>query len=133
MSNALLVVGGAIFVLMGVVHGALALADIVRPRWFTPADDAVRVAMRSTTVRFLDARACVWDAWLGFNISHSLGMLLFGAAALATGVQGAPPAAAAVAAGVGAIYVALSLRFWFWAPAAASIAATACFAVAWWS
>ena len=134
MVNLYLLIGGFVFVGMGLVHGVASIVDVFRPTWFTPVDDAVRSAMKSTRVRFLRARANVWDAWLGFNISHSLGMLLFGAAAVWLGLH--PELAGASAAFfvlpvVGLLYFILSLRFWFYAPAIASLAATACFAAAW--
>jgi hypothetical protein len=131
-----LVVGGLMFLVMGVVHGLLTAADVRRPTQFTPKDDAVRIAMRSTTIRFFRARTTVWDAWLGFNLSHSLGLLVFGAATawLGLNLDRVQPSAALLAmpAVVGLAYVFLAVRFWFYLPALGALAATACFVVAWW-
>lgn len=137
MSGHLLIIGGLLFAGMGLVHGLASLADVFRPTQFTPADDRVRLAMQSTNVRFLRARASVWNAWLGFNLSHSLGLLVFGAASIGLGLwlerlPGSRPLLAAPAV-ISLAYLALALRFWFWAPAALFAVATACFAAAWWS
>ncbi len=135
MSDSLIIIGGFIFAGMGVVHGLLSVLDVFRPSQFTPLDDSVRLAMKSTSVRFLRARAQVWDAWLGFNISHSLGMFLFGAAAIWLGVNlervEVPKAALAIPVIIGLIYLVLSARFWFYAPTIGYIVAVACFAAAW--
>jgi len=132
-----LIIGGLIFVVMGVVHGLLAVIDVFRPTQFAPMDDSVRHAMRSTTVRFLRARANMWDAWLGFNISHGLGMFTFGSAAVWLGlnVEHFPVSSGALAIPViiALTYFLLSIRFWFYAPAVASAIATALFAAAWWN
>jgi len=137
MVGPMLILGGFIFVIMGVVHGLLSVIDVFRPTQFTPKDDSVRLAMKSTTVKFLSARANVWEAWLGFNISHSLGMLVFGAAVIWLGLNlehfKVTSAALLIPAVIGLIYLLLSVRFWFYAPAVASAIATACFVAAWWS
>lgn len=136
MISQLLILGGFIFVSMGLVHGLVTVVDVLRPTQFTPADDSVRVAMKSTTVRFLKARANVWDAWLGFNLSHSLGMFLFGSAVVGVGLYAQPDeiarAALVIPTAIGLIYIVLSVRFWFWAPVVASSLATTCFAAALW-
>ena len=74
----------------------------------------------------------MWDAWLGFNISHGLGAVIFGAVAVLAGVLyggllATPPALVAIV-GVSVIYLALALRFWFYIPVVGTGLATACFA-----
>ena len=137
MASRLLIIGGGIFALMGGVHALLALLDVVRPTRFAPRDDAVRRAMQATSVRFSRGRAGMWDAWLGFNISHGVGLLLVGAGAVWLGLHaervGVTRSALAVPVAVGLIYVLLALRFWFYVPALGFAVATACFAAAWWS
>jgi hypothetical protein len=124
MASVLLAIGGAIFLALGTVHGVLTLRDVWTPRAFTPTDAAVRVAMQSARLAF-DPRVNVWQAWLGFNLSHSLGIVLFGGALLLLAWLHFPVFAASrllqgVAVVVAATYLALSLRFWFWKPALAS-------------
>lgn len=136
MSGLLLIAGGLIFLGMGLVHGLVSAADVIRPSQFAPVDDSVRVAMKSTTVRFLRAGASVWDAWLGFNISHSIGMFIFGAGASWLGLNlehlTVPRMALVLPVAIALVYFGLSLRFWFWAPSVSFAAATACFSAAWW-
>ncbi len=74
----------------------------------------------------------MWDAWLGFNISHGLGAAVFGAFAIIVGVVhgGLLTTWLVLAAitGISVIYLALALRFWFYIPALGIGLATACFA-----
>lgn len=137
MVSVLVIIGGCIFALMGGAHGLLSVIDVFRPTQFTPMDDSVRLAMKSTAVRFSGGRANMWQAWLGFNISHGLGMFLFGAAAACLGLNIEHVAVArsvlAIPVGIGLIYFLLSVRFWFYAPAVGSAVASACFLTAWWS
>jgi hypothetical protein len=131
-----LIIGGLLFAAMGVVHGLLTALDVRRPTQFTPRDDAVRIAMRSTTIRFFRARTSVWDAWLGFNLSHSLGLFVFGAATVWLGLNlervQPSPGLLAMPAVVGLCYVFLAVRFWFYLPALGAAVATACFLATWW-
>jgi hypothetical protein len=137
MASQFLIIGGSIFVLMGGMHGLLSVVDVFRPTQFAPIDDSVRLAMNSTGVRFARGRANMWEAWLGFNISHSLGMLLFGAAAVWLGLNMDHAEVArwglAIPVSIGLIYFALSVRFWFYVPAVGFAVATGCFVAAWWS
>jgi hypothetical protein len=137
MASLLLIIGGCIFAFMGGGHALLSVLDVFRPRWFAPVDDSVRLAMKSTGVRLAQARTDMWSAWLGFNISHGVGVVIFGAAAAWLGLNIEHAAVArgvlAIPVVVGLVYFLLSVRFWFYAPAIGSAVATACFAAAWWS
>ncbi len=120
MAPFLLGFAGFIFAFLGCAHGWLTLRDCWKPRVFTPVDDSVRLAMQSSGLRIHPA-ANLWQAWLGFNFSHSLGAILFGAVLLFVAATHFPDfarsrAVQAVALFVNALYVALGLRFWFWKP-----------------
>ena len=121
MSQILLAFGGTILFVLGALHGILTLRDLWTPRSFTPADDAVRLAMQGAQLAF-NPRANLWRAWLGFNLSHSLGLVLFGGglvllAWLHFSAFAASHLLQGLAVGVAALYLVLALRFWFWAPA----------------
>jgi len=121
MAQFLLAIGGTIFVVLGTCHGVLTLRDVAKPRAFTPTDDAVRIAMQGARLA-LNPRANLWQAWLGFNLSHSLGLVLFGGGLLLLAwlhfpVFAASPLMRAAAVVVAATYLVLALRFWFWGPA----------------
>jgi hypothetical protein len=135
MVSQLLIIGGAIFAFMGGGHALLSVVDVFRPTQFAPTDDSVRLAMKSTGVRLTRGRANMWDAWLGFNISHGVGVFLFGAAVGWLGLNmdhvEVARSALVIPVVIGLVYFVLSVRFWFYAPAVGSAVATACFVAAW--
>jgi hypothetical protein len=136
------VVGAIPFMLTGVIHGLATLLDTVRPTFFAPIESSVLPALERTGIRFRElfpggsgATPSMWRAWLGFNISHGLGLFTFGLLCLLIGaydfdlvedVDAMRPLTIAVS----AAYLALSVRFWFYAPAILFGVGTACFAVA---
>ena len=127
-----LMIGGSILAGMGIVHFVWIIWDKLYPRWLTPANDAVRVTMQSTTVRASSGRATMWDAWVGYNLSHTTALLVFGAGAFSLGWHVAQPAIVMrwILVLISMIYVGLSLRFWFLAPTLGFIIATVCFVIA---
>jgi hypothetical protein len=131
MSALLYALGGVIFILLGVLHGAYTLADVRRPRRLAPVDATVTAAMRGTGVRLArGSTITMWQAWIGFNLSHSLGAIVFGAAAAAWSLWPATPALAALPALVGLLYGAIGWRCWFWVPNTGIAIATLCLTAA---
>ncbi len=134
MVQLLVAIAGSIFLLLGVGHGLLTLRDLKDPRAFTPRDPELRKAMQQSSIAF-HRTINLWKAWMGFNLSHSLGLVLFGAGFLYVGLV-APAAFVesallqGCAVGVSAIYLALSLLFWFSKPAIGSGIALGCFVLA---
>jgi hypothetical protein len=129
----LFLAGAALFGLLGVAHGALTLRDLRAPRSFTPTDDDLRRAMAEAPLR-LAPQTTIWNAWLGFNLSHSLGLLVFGTVfgTMAFGDFSMVAENLFLRFGamlVGCIYLLLALRFWFWVPAVLSAVGTLCFVV----
>ena len=132
MSPILLVIAGASYALLGVLHGVLTLRDVVTPTSFTPTDPSVREAMQGARLAF-NRRINLWDAWLGFNLSHSVGLIVFGGVLLAAGQELHPQFAASrgfqgAVLLVAASYVGMAFRFWFWAPAMGTSFALLCIA-----
>ncbi len=76
-SQALLAIAGGLFALLGMAHGVMALRDVARPATFRPSDDVVLQTMRASDVAAMPG-ATLWRAWLGLNLTHSLGLLVFG-------------------------------------------------------
>ena len=134
MIRALLIVGSSISVLLGAIHGVLTLTDLGHPRSFTPVDATLRLAMQQSSIA-LHPRINLWQAWLGFNLSHSLGLLMFGGAFLYIGIrhsslfaQSVPLQGCAIL--ISAAYLVMSLQFWYSRPAIGWGIATACFVLA---
>jgi hypothetical protein len=133
LNETLFLVGAALFGLLGVAHGVLTLRDLRAPRSLTPIDDNLRRSMGETTLR-LAPRTTMWNAWLGFNLSHSLGLVVFGTVCGALSLHdfaivAGTPFFRLGAVVVGVSYLLLALRFWFWVPAVLSAAGTLCFVV----
>jgi len=129
----LVIFGGSVFGVLGALHAIYTLLDLRKPRRLVPADPSVAQAMANTTVRMTRGRTDMWQAWIGFNLSHSLGLLLFAALAIWAGSQintlpvGIMPALTLI----GCVYLVLAIRYTFRDPAIGVAIATACFAAAW--
>src|SRR5436190_24326104 len=78
------IAGTAVAMCAGGGHVLLTLIDTVRPTFFAPIERAVKPAMEGTGMRFRglfpgdEARPSMWSFWLGFNLSHGLGVFTFG-------------------------------------------------------
>ncbi len=131
----LLAFGGSIFVLFGTLHGVFTLGDIRTPRRFAPEDPSVIAAMSGTGMRLARGGTTMWRAWIGFNLSHSVGAILFGAMDMALGWRleafSPPPALLLIPVLVGLIYLGIGLRYWFRVPTTGIAVATGSFAAAW--
>ena len=84
----------------------------------------------------LHAAPTMWNAWLGFNISHGLGVFTFALLCLLIGAQDFSvveriDAIRPLTVAFTATYLVLSLRFWFYGPAILCGTALVCFTVAW--
>jgi hypothetical protein len=73
----LFILGTVPFILLGAIHILYSIRDAWSPRKLTPYDDSVRVSMQQSTL-MLTRQTTMWRAWLGFNISHGIGVLFFG-------------------------------------------------------
>jgi hypothetical protein len=90
---------------------------------------------RPANIRVINRRdSCFdrWNAWIGFNLSHSLGLVLFGALYGGIALGDFSFVAGSLflwvsAVVVGLVYLLLALRFWFWLPATVSAVGTLCF------
>src|SRR5499425_1046170 len=130
----LLILGGAVFFLLGGSHAVYTLLDLRNPRWLVPVDPSVAKAMANTALRLSGGRTDMWRAWIGFNFSHSLGLLLLAALALWAGfrIKMLPVGIAMPALTlIGCAYEVLALLYWFRFPAIGVAIGTCCFAAAW--
>ena len=135
-AQAWFIAGTIPLILAGGLHVLYTLIDTVRPTYFAPKDRSIIPALEGTRMRFGGGAApSMWKAWLGFNISHGLGVLAFGLLCLLIATHdftlveriGLIRPLTIIFSGT---YLALSLRFWFYAPAIVTGISTTCFIVA---
>src|SRR6516164_428492 len=74
----LLILGGSISCVLGGLHAIYTLLDLRNPRRLVPVDPSVARAMANSAVRMSRGGTDMWRAWVGFNFTHSLGILIFG-------------------------------------------------------
>jgi hypothetical protein len=131
----LLYFGGGIFVLLGFLHALYTFLDIRRPRRLVPQDPAVALAMTASSLRLSRGGTTMWRAWVGFNFSHSVGVILLGALCIGAGASlGAVIVSAwalLVLLVISIIYLGLSVLYWFRIPTAGIAVASLCLLVAW--
>jgi len=135
MVGAFLGIAGTIYGLLGALHAAYTLLDIRDPRRIVPDDPAVIAAMQTSKIRLTRGESTVWQGWVGFNLSHSLGALMFSAACFIVAAClrrfAFSPWVLLVLAGVSAVYLLLAAQYWFRIPILGTAVATACLAAAW--
>jgi hypothetical protein len=121
-----------IMALLGFMHIAYTLSDFgPRPRYFSPKDAKLLDAMRQTRTSIAPGGRDYWSGVIGFNLSHSLGVLQFALLiALATSYDIAWLKPLLVATGVA--YAAISVRCWFAVPTSGILLSTALMATGWW-
>jgi len=74
----LLYVSGAIpLLLLGVLHLAYTLKDNKEPAYIVPKSAHLIVEMKAEPLR-LTSETNMWRAWIGFNISHSMAVIIVG-------------------------------------------------------
>jgi hypothetical protein len=122
------------FILLGAIHIIYTLIDIKTPRKLVPFDDKVRILMQKSTPK-LTRQTTMWRAWVGFNISHGIGVLFFGLiyfviAVLDSSILVRITPLLYLATVVALCYLILSIKYWFHIPAIGSGIGFACFVVA---
>ena len=135
LSRYLFLIGALPFIVFGLLHAAATPQTPAHAKGLSPRDPAVRDAMAHDTI-LLTRRTTVWLAWVGFNLSHSLGLLLIGVVVVLIGRTSASfQAQAAVflplAVLVSATYLVLGVRYWFRTPIIGISLACVCFFVSW--
>jgi len=131
----LLDLGGGVFILLGLLHALYTYLDISRPRRLVPQDPAVAQAMAKSNLRLSGNGTTMWRAWVGFNFSHSIGVILFGTVCVGAGsVLGTivlPAWILFVFVAIALIYLLVGLLYWFRIPVAGIFLAVVCLLIAW--
>jgi hypothetical protein len=135
LSRVLFVIGALPFIVLGLAHAAATPQTPAHARGLSPRDPAIRDAMAKDSL-LLTRRTSLWLAWVGFNLSHSLGAVLFGAVVVLIGRSRASFEAQAgvflpLSVLVSAIYLVLGLRYWFRTPIIGIALASVCFLASW--
>ena len=116
MSNTLLIIGCSVFVILGVGHAALMLFSTK----FEPRDPGLLAQLKRGQAG-LSKTGNLWNGIQGFHLSHSLGLVVFGAfyTTLALENPGYLQSSTTLNLGlvlVPALYIYLAHRYWFSVP-----------------
>ena len=135
LSRYISLMGALPFVVLGIAHAFATPRTPAQSKGLSPRDPVLREAMTKDTV-LLTRRTTLWLAWVGFNLSHSLGAVLFGAVVLLVGrSQASFQAQAGVflpfAIVVSGLYLLLGLRYWFRTPIVGIALSGVCFVASW--
>lgn len=135
MVGALLGIAGLIYLALGTLHAIFTLLDERNPRRLAPDDPAVVAAMQGSKLRLSRGATTMWQAWISFNLTHSLAALLMGTACLIVmahlGLFVFSPWALFALAVVSALFAVIGMRYWFGVPRAGTLIATVVLTAAW--
>lgn len=119
-SRYLFLAGALPFILLGLAHAAATPHSPAQAKGLSPRDPGLRDAMAQGSI-LLTRRTTLWLAWVGFNLSHSLGAVVFGLVVVLVGRSVL----------VSSTYLFLGLRYWFRTPIVGILSATVCFLASW--
>jgi hypothetical protein len=129
--NLLAMMSAGIFAILGALHLVYALHDFgERPQYFRPVDSSLLSAMRKTYTAIAPTGRDYWSGILGFNLSHSIGVLLFALLIVVT-VQYLITWLKPILIVVGGVFAAIAWRCWFRIPMLGSLIGTALMIAAW--
>ena len=131
MSAQILIITGSIILgILGLIH----FMYVLTTQKFNAFDDKVTTAMQQTTP-VLTKHTSMWRAWLGFNYSHSFGLLWVPLFYLPLAINHMSVLQqslwlTALLPIMALVYTVLSKRFWFTVPVVGSMLALLCFSAA---
>jgi hypothetical protein len=134
LSRYVFLAGALPYIVLGIAHVRATPRTPADTRGLSPRDPALREAMARETL-LLTRRTTLWLTWVGFNLSHSLGAILFGAtvvliARTPASFEAQAPVFLPFAVVVSASYLAIGVRYWFKTPIVGISMACACFVTA---
>jgi hypothetical protein len=126
----LIIIGATIFGTLGCIH----LLYTLFSNKFDPYKQAATEAMKSTHPK-LTKQTSVYRAWIGFNASHSLGMIVVAAFYIPLALVAMPLIVSLtwfslLPVVTGLSYLLLAKKYWFNIPFVGIFSATVCFALA---
>ena len=135
LSRYLFVAGAVPFVLLGLAHAIATPLRLDQAKGLSPKDAGLAKAMSQTSL-VLTPRTNMWLAWVGFNLSHSLGAVFFGVAVLVIGRSASTFTAEGglfgpLAIVVSAAYLVLAIKYWFRTPIVGCAVSVVLFVSSW--
>lgn len=120
LSRYLFLAGAVPFLLLGAAHAVSTPGQPGERKGLSPSDPSLAASMARSGL-LLTGRTDMWRAWVGFNLSHSLGVVLFGVLVVLVGRTstsfGYNAAAFLPLAVVASIaYLGLGVAYWFRTP-----------------
>lgn len=119
----LVIIGAAIIIFLGIAHGVFTLRSTPQGGPMMPTDPQVRESMQVVGGLGLapNLQTTLWKAWIGFNLSHSLGVLVVGMViglpvVLNLAIPANNPVWIAAALSLPWVYLWISRRYWFSQP-----------------
>jgi hypothetical protein len=127
--------GALPFLLLGTAHAVHTPRLPTERKGLSPSEPSLAEAMTRSSL-LLTARTDMWRAWVGFNLSHSLGILLFGAVVVLVGRTPVSFAHNAsiflpLAVVVSLAYLGLGFAYWFRTPLIGIGVSVVLFSAAW--
>lgn len=119
------------FIALGILHTVYTIADIYNPKKLIPYKSEV-VGLMKESILAITKETNMWQAWVGFNISHGVGMLFFFVTYLYLSIfyisflqsslffMSAAPI-------ISLTYLVLSKKYWFSVPATGAAIGLLCF------
>ena len=131
LTQSLYIAGCIPFLILGLLHTVYTIADIYNPKRIVPYEPGVMGLMKDSTLG-LTKETDMWRAWVGFNISHGVGVLFFAVSLLYFAVLHIAFLQSSlflltVSPLVALVYLVLSRKYWFRIPAAGSAIGLLCF------
>lgn len=116
---------------LGLLHLSHTVTDLLlEPRYFGPRDASLLADMRATRLAMAPAGRDYWSVILGFNLSHSIGVLLF-ALLIVLANQHEIGWLKVLLVVLGGVFTWIAWRFWFHVPMYGCAAATALMLAGW--
>ena len=126
----LIITGSILLGVLGLIH----FLYVLNTKKFNAFDDKVTTAMQQTTP-VLTKQTSMWQAWLGFNYSHSFGVLWVPLFYIPMAINHMSVLQqslwlTALLPIIAMVYTVLSKRYWFKVPMVGSMIALLCFSAA---
>jgi hypothetical protein len=127
--------GALPFLVLGLAHLKHTPLRASDRKGLSPRDPALAEAMTRSSP-MLTSATDIWRAWVGFNISHSAGAIVFALFVLTIGRSAGSFAGQAMlvlplSVAVAASYLWMAVRYWFRIPVIGVAASLGCFLASW--